>query len=80
MYLTGKLLILLIPAFCWAQAPWTEEETKIIYKKVLSIFWQNTKTLKHFKKSQGSQLEKYVPETKPNAAKVNMNMVMIWAA
>ena len=76
MYLTGKLLILLIPAFCWAQAPWTEDETKIIYEKVLNIFWNNTKILKHFKKSQGSQMEKYVLETKPNAAKVNMKIVV----
>ena len=79
MYLRGNIVLILIGLLelCGAQAPWTSEETEIIYHKVRSLFTETKKTKNSIRKQmkkKGFNNKNYTKNTNfPSPAKVYMN-------
>ena len=69
------LIILILGLFglceCGAQAPWTSEETEIIYHKVRSLFTASKGSITKQMKKKGFNPKSYTPGTNfPSPAKV----------
>ena len=67
------LIILILGLFglCGAQAPWTSEETEIIYHKVRSLFTATKGSITKQMKKKGFNPKTYTPGTNfPSPAKV----------
>ena len=76
MNLKGNIVLILIGLFglCGAQAPWTSEETDIIYHKVRSLFTETKNSIRKQMRKKGFNHKNYTPNTNfPSPAKVHMN-------
>ena len=68
--LKTSLILLALSTPCFSQgAPWTEEETLIIFKKIQKIFESPAQIVKKYKNIHGD-LPNYPPKTTPNAPKM----------
>ena len=70
------LIILILGLFglCGAQAPWTSEETEIIYHKVRSLFTATKGSITKQMKKKGFNPKSYTPHFKlPVAANRNFD-------
>ena len=64
------LFLLALSTPCYSQgAPWTEEETLIIFKKIHRIFEKPGQMINKYKQIHGG-LPNYPPQTNPNAPKM----------
>ena len=80
MYLKGNIVLILIGLLelCGAHAPWTSEETEIIYHKVRSLFTETKNSIRKQMKKKGFDHKTYTKNTNfPSPAKVYMNQYSV---